>query len=215
MQAQVVRRAFANLRPGGWLECQELLLRPACDDGTMPPDYGFLAWADDLHDAAARADRQLYLGPDLARWMVDAGFVDVQQLVFKIPLGDWPKELWLRQLGTLWQQNLLSGLRGFALALLHRVYGRSVEDIEVRAILLPDNWTTRCFKKKKKKKKKTLLPIYFRPAINTDAQVSLVDTRRALLNQSVHAYHQLYVVFGRKPEQAPGETMAQPDTPAT
>ena len=38
MSAQIIRPAFAHLRPGGWLECQEVVIDPFCDDGTMAAD---------------------------------------------------------------------------------------------------------------------------------------------------------------------------------
>jgi len=31
-------------------------------------------------------------GPKLKKWAEDAGFVNVQEHVFKIPMGPWPKD---------------------------------------------------------------------------------------------------------------------------
>lgn len=134
MKRQVLQRAFDHLRPGGWMECQEVYARPVCDDGTMADDHAFLRWADETAEASRVADRQMYIGEELGEWMAQVGFVDVQQLVFKIPLNGWPRDRLLKQMGLMWQRNLLNGLSGFSLALLTRIKGRTVEDIEVSLV---------------------------------------------------------------------------------
>ncbi|KAL2127991.1 hypothetical protein VTI74DRAFT_9872 [Chaetomium olivicolor] len=160
MQRQIIQRAFDHLLPGGWLECQEIPSFPSCDDDTMPPDYGWLRWAKDFTACSQLANRQVNLGPQLKDWMREVGFVDVHETVFKIPLNGWPKEIRLKQIGMLWQRNLLEGLSGFSLGMFSRFMGKTVEEIEL----------------------------------------SLVDVRQSLFDRSVHAYHKLYVVWGRKPE---------------
>jgi metalloendopeptidase OMA1, mitochondrial len=131
MKTELIQRAFAHLKPGGWLECQEVLAMPVCDDDTMPPNHAFLRWCQDTAEASAVANRQMLIGPELKQWMIEAGFVDVQQVVFKLPLNGWPKDRLPKHIGMMWQRNLLIGLSGFSLALLHRIKGRSMEDIEV------------------------------------------------------------------------------------
>jgi len=131
MKTQIVPRVFDHLQPGGWLECQEVMVSPCCDDGTMPDDFGWLVWARDLVAASELAGKQLVMGDDLKEWMKSVGFINVRETVIKIPIGGWPKDRRLRQMGMLWQWNLLSGLSGFTLGLFNRVLGRTVEEIQV------------------------------------------------------------------------------------
>lgn len=131
MSAQILRPAFEHLRPGGWLECQEVVIDPFCDDGTMPPDFGWRTWSEEMALASDKMERQLRIGPELKQWFEDAGFVDVREAVIKIPIGGWAKDLRLKHVGMLWRRMLAEGISGFSLGLFHHVLGRSPEDIEV------------------------------------------------------------------------------------
>jgi hypothetical protein len=177
MKTQILQRAFDNLRPGGWLECQEALVESYCDDGTMPSDFGWLTWSQELIMASEMAGRPLRVVDGLKKSMEAVGFVNVRETVLKIPIGGWAKDKRLRQIGLLWQWNLMSGLSGFSLGLFHRVLNRTVEEIQVCGC-------TATF---------SFLRAYV-------SQVSLVKTRQSLFDPSVHAYHKLYVVTGQKPE---------------
>lgn len=131
MNSQIIQRAFDHLKPGGWLECQELNTLPVCDDGSMTDDYKLLQWARDMDDASRAADRQLVIGDDIKRWLEEVGFVDVQQMVLKLPIGGWAKEPRLKHLGMLWQRNISGGLSGLSVGLLHRFGGKTTEQVEV------------------------------------------------------------------------------------
>ncbi|KFY87397.1 hypothetical protein V500_06978 [Pseudogymnoascus sp. VKM F-4518 (FW-2643)] len=156
----VIATAFKHTKPGGYLECQELNPPPHCDDGTMPPDWPFLRYVEKLQEASLEIGRELDIAPKLRGWFEDAGFVDVQQRVFKVPLGRWPKDPTMKDLGHWWAENMSVGLAAFSLAYFSRVLGWSTEEIELY----------------------------------------LVDVRKSLTDRDVHAYHRMYVVWGRKPE---------------
>lgn len=53
--------------------------------------------------------------------MERAGFVNVVEKVMKAPLGGWPADPRLRELGQWALLGFLSGLEGYALATLTRV----------------------------------------------------------------------------------------------
>lgn len=132
MKTQIIQRAFDHLEPGGWLECQEVNVLPTCDDGTMPEDFGWRKWAREMVRASDLTNRQLDLGEHVKTWLHEVGFVDIHEAVIKIPIGSWPKDKRLKHLGMLWQQNLLTGLHGFTMALAHNVLGKPIDEIEVR-----------------------------------------------------------------------------------
>lgn len=156
----VIATAFKHTKPGGYLESQELQPPPHCDDGTMPPDWPFLRYVEKLQEASLEVGRELDIAPKLRGWFEDAGFVDIQQRVFKAPLGRWPKDPAMKDLGHWWAENMSVGLAAFSLAYFSRVLGWSTEEIELY----------------------------------------LVDVRKSLTDRDVHAYHRMYVVWGRKPE---------------
>lgn len=131
MLNQVIRPAFAHLRPGGYLESQELMGLLECDDGTVTPTNHFKRWCDDIVEASIAADRPLPFADSMKRWYEEAGFVDVQEKVYKIPINRWPGVQKLKRLGEMFHANMESGLQAFSYALLHRVKGMSQEEIEV------------------------------------------------------------------------------------
>ncbi|KAH7160510.1 S-adenosyl-L-methionine-dependent methyltransferase [Dactylonectria estremocensis] len=134
MLDQVIRPAFERLRPGGWMESQELMGLLECDDETVTDTNAFKKWCDDIVDASESVDRPLPLAANLKQWYIEAGFTDVHEKVYKIPVNGWPKVPRLKRLGQLWQANIDSGLQAFSYALLHRVKGMTKEEIEVSLV---------------------------------------------------------------------------------
>lgn len=157
---EVIKTAFKHTKPGGYLESQELHATPHCDDGTMPEDWPFGKFVEKLQESSLRIGRELNIAPKLRGWFEEAGFVDVQQRVFKAPLGRWPRDPAMKDLGHWWNENMALGLQAFSLAYFTRVL----------------DWT------------------------QEETEVYLVDVRKSLADKSVHAYHRIYVVWGRKPE---------------
>lgn len=120
----VLRKAFKHLKPGSYLECQELDPKPKCDDGTMPPenkDGGFSDYA--LHDwvelsirsgQLSDPPRQFRVAHRLERWMKEVGFVDVQQRLAKVPLNRWPSDERQQRIGDWSEVNWLEALSGWS-----------------------------------------------------------------------------------------------------
>jgi metalloendopeptidase OMA1, mitochondrial len=132
----ILSQAYKHLKPGGWMEGQEVMSTPYCDDGTMPPDWSFKEWTNSLDDASMKLERPLRIANKLKRWFVEAGYVDVHEKVFKLPVNTWPRDPEFKTLGAWWQHNLLLGLQGFSLAYFTRVLGWTKDEIEVCNIFL-------------------------------------------------------------------------------
>ncbi|EMR64082.1 putative methyltransferase domain-containing protein [Eutypa lata UCREL1] len=94
------RKAFDNLEPGGWFEAQEILPGMLCDDGTMPEDWPLKRLMEDLHDCAEQIDRSLRCAETYKQALVNVGFVDIQQITYKIPINNWPRERKWKELGS-------------------------------------------------------------------------------------------------------------------
>lgn len=132
MPTQIIKQAFDNLNPGGWLECQELDVVVRCDDGTMAPDNALGAWAGELVRISALANKPLDTPRHIKGWLADAGFVDVQEREIKIPTCAWPEDRTQREMGW-WMEEMLAGhIGGLSRALQSRVTGLSAEAHEVR-----------------------------------------------------------------------------------
>ncbi|OQE45908.1 hypothetical protein PENCOP_c001G02337 [Penicillium coprophilum] len=121
---RIIRQSFKHLKPGGYMECQELDPKPQCDDDTMPPenlDGGYSAYA--MHDwvdlnvrSGRESDppRQFRIAHRIAQYMRDIGFVDVEQRLTKIPTNTWPQDEKLRTLGAWSESNWLDALSGWS-----------------------------------------------------------------------------------------------------
>ncbi|KAK0702144.1 S-adenosyl-L-methionine-dependent methyltransferase [Lasiosphaeris hirsuta] len=130
----MIRNSLERLRPGGWLEMQE----PDCDidtdDGEIPPDNALKRWFADLRHAGVLADRPVHIVPDLKQMFIEAGFVDVHEKVYKIPLNGWPRSNKLKKIGEMWQRSLGEGLSGFSYAYFDRWLNMRKEEIEVALV---------------------------------------------------------------------------------
>ncbi|KAI4175910.1 MAG: hypothetical protein LQ348_006093, partial [Seirophora lacunosa] len=125
-------QSFAHLRPGGYVECQEIAVDARADDGTLPPHSTITAWCANQEAAMRRAGGMslLITGDGLKAMMEAAGFVDVVAREFKIPIGQWPADPRLREAGTFQLVSLLEGIGGLTMALWTRFLGWEPEDVE-------------------------------------------------------------------------------------
>ncbi|KJZ79528.1 hypothetical protein HIM_00997 [Hirsutella minnesotensis 3608] len=131
---EVAQQAFDSLEPGGWFESQEMDSVVACDDGTMDPQGPMAKWFRDLTIAGETCSRSFVIGAILKDVFERVGFVDVQQRIFKIPTNGWAKDERLRELGLMWESNIVTGLSGFSFRMFNRAYGRSSAEIEVSLV---------------------------------------------------------------------------------
>ncbi|KAK4089839.1 TAM domain-containingmethyltransferase [Purpureocillium lilacinum] len=133
-ESEIAQQAFDCLEPGGWFESQEVDSTVACDDGTLGPDSALVQWFEEITAAGETLNRPSVVGALLRECYERVGFVDVQQRIFKLPVNGWAKDESLKELGQMWEKNLLTGLSGFSYRLFNSVYGRSPAEIEVSLV---------------------------------------------------------------------------------
>ncbi len=98
-----------SLRPGGWIELQELCAEPLCDDGTMPSDDPVKYMYDLAGQAFSKFGMNVTLPKNLEPLLRDAGFENIQCIVKKVPIGTWAKDKTMRLIG-LYQQTAVMDL---------------------------------------------------------------------------------------------------------
>jgi hypothetical protein len=138
----IIKKGFHYLQPGGFMESQEIMSTPYCDDGSMPPNWDFLEWTRFADEAAMKAGRPMRIAHKLKRWYEQAGFVDVQEKVFVLPMNQWPKDKRLRTLGAMWEENMLAGLSGFSMGPFSRSLKWRKNEIEVNLSVTVCNMPT-------------------------------------------------------------------------
>ena len=122
---------ISHVKPGGYAEFQEILVFPESDDGTLPEDATLRQYYRYLDAACTRIGIDMHVPSHLVSYFRDAGFEDVQEKVFKIPLGTWPKNPLLKSVGLFQRTNFLDGLQGISLKPYTMVLGWSMEELEV------------------------------------------------------------------------------------
>ncbi|PLB47667.1 S-adenosyl-L-methionine-dependent methyltransferase [Aspergillus steynii IBT 23096] len=152
-------QAYDNLKPGGYFEVKEADVYATCDDGTVPDDSSLRVIERECMGACVQLGQTLSAPENLKRWMEEAGFVDVQEHQFKLPMNTWPKDPHLKEIGRFQCAQYLGALSPYGLGLLVGVLGWSREETEL----------------------------------------FLVGVRENIQNRSIHAYHIVRVVTGRRP----------------
>lgn len=119
------RSVLQHLKPGGWFDQLEMSIQFRSHDGTVTDDHVLNVWSKTFIEAGERFGKTFRIA-DLAKgYLKEAGFINVVETKFELPVGPWSPNPHLRKLGK-W--NLLhceEGIEGWAMALLTRVMGVS------------------------------------------------------------------------------------------
>ncbi|EOD47594.1 putative tam domain methyltransferase protein [Neofusicoccum parvum] len=122
---------YKNLKPGGWVEMQEFEIKFQSDDGAFERAPTFAQWEKDLMKASQVFGKELETAQRQAGWMKDAGFVNVVDDKRPSPVGPWPKNRKLKEIGRYNVPHCMDAVESFTLALFTRVLGYTVEECQV------------------------------------------------------------------------------------
>ncbi|PGH35078.1 hypothetical protein GX50_02109 [[Emmonsia] crescens] len=127
---KLVKAAYNKLKPGGWIEIQELYYQAHCDDDSMPDNYAFAKWLRLMKEALAKfsVDLSPIKHPSYIR---DAGFTNINEQVFKVPIGTWPKSKPLKKIGLYNRYLISDGLQGDSMKPFTKALGWTLEKMEV------------------------------------------------------------------------------------
>ncbi|KAH7061574.1 methyltransferase [Macrophomina phaseolina] len=125
-------QAHANMKPGGWIELQEFEIQYGCDDGSYPAKAPTVAlFIEKLNEAAEGFGKPMDVARDLKGWMADAGFTNVQDDVYKVPMAPWAKDKKLKEIGKYALIHVLEAIEAYSLALFTRVLKYTPEEVQV------------------------------------------------------------------------------------
>ena len=87
---ELFAQAYQNLNPGGWLEMQEYQTWVFSDDDTILSAPWIKEWCEGIDEASQRFGKRLRMAQRVRQFILDAGFVDVQEEIYKvIPAQPW------------------------------------------------------------------------------------------------------------------------------
>jgi SAM-dependent methyltransferase len=121
--ARFFEQAYAALKPGGYIELQDLNFPARCDDDSAPRDSPIISWAYLMVEAAAKFNINLQASATFPQLLAAAGFVDVKSETHAWPVNRWPKDKDMKVRGQWGMQNFLNGLQGFSMAYFTRGLG--------------------------------------------------------------------------------------------
>ena len=130
----LLSRAYAALKPGGWMEAQDLCFELGCDDGTLKPDNQVQDFFLNMKMALSAINVDLLSVVKNRQRLIDAGFVNVVERVLKIPLGVWPRDQRMKTIGLYNRSTVGDALHGVAVRPFTNVLKWTVEEIEMYLI---------------------------------------------------------------------------------
>ncbi|KIM94449.1 hypothetical protein OIDMADRAFT_136312 [Oidiodendron maius Zn] len=130
----LLRSALSALKPGGHIEVADIMWHFECQDGSMKPDCASIQWADKFHELATASFHVDFApSPKMAGWLEEVGFVDINVHTRLVPVGPWPKDKKLKEIGRYFlAQMLQGGMENYSMALFTKA---GWTDIGVHAML--------------------------------------------------------------------------------
>ncbi|KAF5007053.1 hypothetical protein FDECE_6598 [Fusarium decemcellulare] len=136
--SKLFKEAYKCLKPGGYLESHEALSRMDCDDGSIHERSAMHQWGKFFVEGGKKIGRSFTIVEDgvQRKAMEEAGFVNLEERDFKVPIGGWPKDPKLKEIGKYAQATLEQDIEGYVLFMANTVEGWTKEEVEVYISLL-------------------------------------------------------------------------------
>ncbi|KAJ4258044.1 hypothetical protein NW762_008184 [Fusarium torreyae] len=125
------KQALDNLKPGGYIEMQEYDAWIFSDDDSCDRAPWTMEWVNKLDEASKMFGKQINVAKYHKQWMIDAGFEDVKERVYRIPIGPWAKDPTLKELGRYELTHMQMSVESHTPALFTRVWNYSKDQAMV------------------------------------------------------------------------------------
>jgi hypothetical protein len=126
----------SHLQPGGYLEQLEISVVLKSDDGTVTPGSIFDRWGKISLELGDRFGKSLRTADESRAGLEAAGFINVVEHRWKLPVGGWPADKRFKELGQYNRINWEQGIEGWSLYLLTTVMGWTKQEVEVYLALM-------------------------------------------------------------------------------
>ncbi|KAI1466586.1 S-adenosyl-L-methionine-dependent methyltransferase [Daldinia caldariorum] len=119
---QLLKTAYEHLKPGGWLELQEIYHFPMSSNNTLEEDHPVAQYWKYVDEGLESLGVNFRFSDEgrIAALMRQCGYVNVTERVFHVPIGTWPKNKILKSVGLYWKTILLDGIQAIALGPMTR-----------------------------------------------------------------------------------------------
>ncbi|KAL6411674.1 UMTA methyltransferase family protein [Ilyonectria robusta] len=128
---KLFRQAFRHLAPGGYIELQAVNAEFLCDDGTIEKATNAVSWMENLRKGAEKFGKPVDCTAGWKDKLIDAGFVDVHQEIHKLPIGMWPKDPKLKEIGKYQSVQELQVVDSYTPGIFAHGLGWNIEEVHV------------------------------------------------------------------------------------
>jgi hypothetical protein len=108
-------------KPGGYFEQLEISIMFKSEDGSITEDHFMAQWSKTLLYAAEQVGKTFAIYDFNRDLITQAGFVDVVEKKYKVPVGTWSSDPKMKELGQWNMLFCLQGLESWSLYLLSKV----------------------------------------------------------------------------------------------
>ncbi|RFN46471.1 hypothetical protein FIE12Z_9306 [Fusarium flagelliforme] len=128
---RLLQQAFKHLVPKGYFEIQVVDAKFLCDDGTIEKAPNAQLWMESMCEACAKFGKPIDGGTEWKERMEKAGFVDIHQEIRKVPIGPWPKDARLKEIGKYQVVQELKVIDSYTPKLFEHALGWTAQEIHV------------------------------------------------------------------------------------
>ncbi|EUC34953.1 hypothetical protein COCCADRAFT_92254 [Bipolaris zeicola 26-R-13] len=130
------QEALDHLQPGGWFEQLEMSVVPKSDDGTVEPGSIFDKWGKISVELGEKFGKSLRTADEAKAGIEAAGFINVVEHRWKLPIGGWPADKRFKELGLYNRINWEQGIEGWSIYLLTTLMKWTIEEVQVYLALM-------------------------------------------------------------------------------
>ncbi|KMP01131.1 UMTA [Coccidioides immitis H538.4] len=124
------QEALDHLKPGGWFEQAEISVVAQSDDSSLK-GTAIERWGPLAHKVGDVFGKSFRIVDEMTDMIKSAGFVNVKKRTFKWPIGTWPKDPKLKEIGLYNKLGWEEGLDGWANFLFTNYLGWTLEEVQV------------------------------------------------------------------------------------
>lgn len=124
------KECFDHIAPGGYIEHSEPTPELISDDGSIAPGDVMHRCYELAVEGSQKFGKNFVIAPLIKNMVEDAGFVNVVGKQYKWPLGEWPVDRKLKEIGRWNMQHWLEGLDAWTLRLLTQHCGWTSDQVK-------------------------------------------------------------------------------------
>lgn len=117
---------YSNLQSGGWIEQIEVEIKAYCDDETRNPNGAIEGLINHVPEMSAAHGAYFNVAENMSSMMREAGFTDIREAKYKLPLGWWSADPKYKEIGRFYERFYKTGLQGWLMHIWTKALGVSL-----------------------------------------------------------------------------------------